>query len=426
MKIKFFHLPGLWFIIPFFALAQTDTPNPDEVKLTGQIWYETDRGTFQVKDCLVEVLGFNAKLTDTTDADGRFEIPMEISNEYRNYDIAIYVTFFRKLNENQYARAKRELRPRKLTSPVYDIGQVFLIPDPLEEKVPPTVWDLLEDSLLAAYAKQKVLGQDIEQLRLKLKMLQMENDDFKKQINDLKKQNAGYYDQIAELQKQNRDYGRRLDQLLAELEKKKTQKQFFNNFFINEYLDLMFVRDSVLADFESQIYQRPAIADSLLEAILDRRSLIFQRLDLFAEHSGIRAEQVQEYAALIPHRNGIFMQQNDLIRQHQLPAQMEPFTQLAEDLDTILNKQDSTVLFQLLPITDFRYHLVVPGDHLWKLAMHDPLYRNPYAWRIIYLVNKDQIADPDSIYPGQILKIPVTVSQSAIPTSSRTDPTQNE
>lgn len=45
-------------------------------------------------------------------------------------------------------------------------------------------------------------------------------------------------------------------------------------------------------------------------------------------------------------------------------------------------------------------------DCLWRIAGYDFIYNNPRLWSRIYKANKNQIANPDLIYPGQILNIP--------------------
>jgi len=49
---------------------------------------------------------------------------------------------------------------------------------------------------------------------------------------------------------------------------------------------------------------------------------------------------------------------------------------------------------------------VVRGDHLWGIAKKKEHYGNAFAWPIIYKTNRDQIKDPDLIYPNQVFKIP--------------------
>ncbi|MGD8307135.1 MAG: LysM peptidoglycan-binding domain-containing protein [Ignavibacteria bacterium] len=51
-------------------------------------------------------------------------------------------------------------------------------------------------------------------------------------------------------------------------------------------------------------------------------------------------------------------------------------------------------------------YTVVRGDHLWGIAKKKEHYGNGFAWPIIYKANRDQIKDPDLIYPDQVFKVP--------------------
>lgn len=51
-------------------------------------------------------------------------------------------------------------------------------------------------------------------------------------------------------------------------------------------------------------------------------------------------------------------------------------------------------------------YTVVRGDHLWGIAKKKEHYGNGFAWPVIYKANRDQIKDPDLIYPKQVFKIP--------------------
>lgn len=51
-------------------------------------------------------------------------------------------------------------------------------------------------------------------------------------------------------------------------------------------------------------------------------------------------------------------------------------------------------------------YTVVRGDHLWGIAKKKEHYGNPFAWPKIYQANRDQIKNPDLIYPQQVFKIP--------------------
>jgi nucleoid-associated protein YgaU len=51
-------------------------------------------------------------------------------------------------------------------------------------------------------------------------------------------------------------------------------------------------------------------------------------------------------------------------------------------------------------------YTVVKGDHLWGIAKKKEHYGNGFAWPVIYKANRDQIKDPDLIYPKQVFKVP--------------------
>jgi len=58
-----------------------------------------------------------------------------------------------------------------------------------------------------------------------------------------------------------------------------------------------------------------------------------------------------------------------------------------------------------LPATIYDTYTVIKGDYLWKISGKDEIYGDPYQWMKIYTFNRDQIKDPDLIYPDQVFKI---------------------
>ncbi|HPM97337.1 MAG TPA: LysM peptidoglycan-binding domain-containing protein [bacterium] len=58
-----------------------------------------------------------------------------------------------------------------------------------------------------------------------------------------------------------------------------------------------------------------------------------------------------------------------------------------------------------MPKAIYDEYSVVVGDYLWKISGKRDIYADPMQWMRIYSYNKDQIKDPDLIYPQQILKI---------------------
>jgi nucleoid-associated protein YgaU len=53
-----------------------------------------------------------------------------------------------------------------------------------------------------------------------------------------------------------------------------------------------------------------------------------------------------------------------------------------------------------------RQYTVERGDSLWKISGKERIYGDPVRWPRIYRANRDQIVDPNLIYPGWVLNIP--------------------
>lgn len=51
-----------------------------------------------------------------------------------------------------------------------------------------------------------------------------------------------------------------------------------------------------------------------------------------------------------------------------------------------------------------RHFVVQPGNSLWRIARR--IYGEGVRYTVIYLANRDQIRDPDLIYPGQVFDLP--------------------
>jgi nucleoid-associated protein YgaU len=70
-----------------------------------------------------------------------------------------------------------------------------------------------------------------------------------------------------------------------------------------------------------------------------------------------------------------------------------------EGVDTVDNNMTVAV-----PAPEARYHTVVSGDWLSKIAA--TYYGDATKYDAIFEANKPMLKDPDEIYPGQVLRIP--------------------
>lgn len=96
--------------------------------------------------------------------------------------------------------------------------------------------------------------------------------------------------------------------------------------------------------------------------------------------------------------------QKDLnaLKANKISALPEFFDRVHTDLQALLDawQEDSVAASK-----DINY-TVVKGDCLWFIAKKKEHYGNGFAWPKIYQANKDQIKNPNLIYPKQLLKVP--------------------
>jgi len=62
----------------------------------------------------------------------------------------------------------------------------------------------------------------------------------------------------------------------------------------------------------------------------------------------------------------------------------------------------------IIPVPLVGSYTVVEGDFLGKIAGYATVYGNAGMWPQLYEANRDKISDPNLIYPGQVLTVPRT------------------
>ncbi len=65
-------------------------------------------------------------------------------------------------------------------------------------------------------------------------------------------------------------------------------------------------------------------------------------------------------------------------------------------------------------------HTVVKGECLWWIAEYQQIYNDPFMWPLIFKANRDQINNPDLIYPNQVFQIPRAYQLAEVKESRRT------
>jgi len=93
-------------------------------------------------------------------------------------------------------------------------------------------------------------------------------------------------------------------------------------------------------------------------------------------------------------------------RQKDLNAlKMNKISALPEFFDKVHNQMQRSLDAWVEEPQEIMY-TVVKGDHLWGIAGKPQHFGNSFAWPVLYQANRDQIKDPDLIYPNQVFKVP--------------------
>lgn len=74
-----------------------------------------------------------------------------------------------------------------------------------------------------------------------------------------------------------------------------------------------------------------------------------------------------------------------------------------EQLDDYSNKVEG--LKARVPAPKHETYMVMRGDFLWKISAKPEIYNDPYKWPRIWSANSNSIKDPNLIYPDQVLAI---------------------
>lgn len=103
----------------------------------------------------------------------------------------------------------------------------------------------------------------------------------------------------------------------------------------------------------------------------------------------------------------------------QIEAKVEPPAPAPEPAPTAPPPPTARELYErnyaMLPST----HTVVRGECLWWIAEYRQIYNDPFMWPLIYKANRDQIRNPDLIYPGQVFQIPREFQMNALKENRR-------
>ena len=171
--------------------------------------------------------------------------------------------------------------------------------------------------------------------------------------------------------------------------------------------------DAEIEALKAQLAQLDRDNADLNAQILTAVSATDAQVKAFGKNLDSIAAQLEGLLALAPEvliqRRG---EVNDLaaqvgeLKENKISALPEMAAKLA-DIDKMIAQLKARIA---QPVTiDYT---VAKGDNLWNISKMERIYADPYMWPRLYRANKEQIQDPDLIYPDQTLAVPFGVAEN--------------
>jgi len=152
------------------------------------------------------------------------------------------------------------------------------------------------------------------------------------------------------------------------------------------------IRDQITATWD-EIYRLLNVTAAQVQAFLEEIAVLEGKVD---ELSRLSPEMLLDRAAELDDRA------EDIAE-----LQANPIALLSEPrsrLNRLATRIDA--LKRSLPKPKHDMYQVLRGDYLWKISGKREIFNDPWKWMRIYSANRDEIKNPDLIYPDQRLRIP--------------------
>ncbi|MFH0765569.1 MAG: LysM peptidoglycan-binding domain-containing protein, partial [Calditrichota bacterium] len=148
-----------------------------------------------------------------------------------------------------------------------------------------------------------------------------------------------------------------------------------------------------IADIWGQIYAAIGATEAEVAEFMRRLDAIESRVNELAK---MRPEILLEHAKELDQ-----LAAQIAAMRNEKPARLSKVKARLDDLaGRIQRLKDS------LPKPQHDMYSVLRGDYLWKISGKKDIYSDPWKWMRIYSANRREIKDPDLIYPKQQFRIP--------------------
>ncbi len=166
--------------------------------------------------------------------------------------------------------------------------------------------------------------------------------------------------------------------------------------------------EAKIADIEGKIAAAQKEYDDCWNKIYSMLGTDKQGYEDFVNQCKALENDLTSFVNLSPEE--IYARQKELDEyKSRLAALRQDKRSLGPDPHEILGRCDSLIqqAETKLKSVGSKKYTVMRGDYLWRIAKNPDIYGDPYAWIRIYTANRNQIKNPDLIYPNQIFDIPL-------------------
>jgi len=197
-----------------------------------------------------------------------------------------------------------------------------------------------------------------------------------------------------------------MEEYNAELEKWQGREEAANAKIKQLQQDIADLKEQI-ASLEDQIAQVRQETMDLLSQQGDVEGSVEEALQQYYNDLDELIDQLEGLLALSPEE--LYQSQDEVEAAKKKLAELKEsnFAHLNEakekfkEIENLLERIDAKMPE---PVNDV--YTVLRGDYLWKISGKDDIYDDPYQWVKVWSANRDQINDPDLIYPDQKFDIP--------------------
>ena len=166
------------------------------------------------------------------------------------------------------------------------------------------------------------------------------------------------------------------------------------------------IEDSMIAELKSKYKLTEEEIAKVQQEIYDMVGVYEAEIENYKTELTTVENQLNALRALTPEL--LYQRQNEIealdervnqLRQNPL-ANIPDYKNKVNDYDNSIEGLKNNV-----PQPRVDTYLVQRGDHMWKIAGKPDIYNDPYKWPRLWSANAESVSDPNLIYPDQMLNI---------------------